>query len=480
MSTNDIIKLQGSVLKDDYLEFFKFFWKYTSNDPLIYNWHLGFLAAELQEVGSWIINRQPRQYDLLINVPPGTSKSTLTSVMFHPWLWANMPECRIITGSHTGSLMVRNSSKSKDIIKSEEYRAMFDYIGIRSDFDSKYYYKNTMGGERINTSAGASIIGSHAHLILIDDPIDAKGSRSEAKVLQAKDWVEKTLPTRKVEKANTPLIMIMQRLSEDDPSGVWLEAMKKEGRPVRHICLPASDEYPISPPEARQYYQGGLLDPKRMPQAELDKLLGVLGSIEYAGQFGQSPTAGGGNIITESMLPVLDWNRLPEGFNELSVNFVVDSSDKTGKENDPTGILAYVAYKGYVFLVDYIKVKQRFAKRIESLQAFVRKYGHPNSRIYIEPKSSGVAMYQYLTDVAGMLAEEWKMAEGDKVRRAKAITPFMEQHRVWLLRGSWNQRFISQCTGFPNMAHDEEVDCLVMAVTNALVRGEDSHYNFYD
>lgn len=475
-----LTRVKASLLKDDYERFFKEFWPVVAQEELVYNWHIGFIAAELEKVGRWIINREPKHYDLLINVPPGTSKSKLTSVLFHPWLWANMPECRIITGSHTGTLMVRHSSESKDIIKSDQYQAYFPYIDIKKDFDSKYYYKNTLGGERLNTSAGSNITGSHAHLIIIDDPIDAKGARSSLKMQSASDWVDKTLATRKVEKANTPTIMIMQRLAEEDPSGVWLEAMEKDGRKVRHICFPGEDNYPIYPPEAAQYYKDGLLDPNRMGRKTLDDFLKTLGTMDYAGQFGQSPKADGGNIIKEKMLPILEWGQFPKEARDVTVDFAIDSSDKEKKENDPTGVLAYLTFGGYIFILDYISIKARFSKRIKAIVEFVKKYGSANSQIFIEPKSSGVAMYQYLADTMGLLALEWQMAEGDKVRRAKAITPFLEQHKVWLLRGAWNERFIEQCTGFPNLKHDEEVDVLVMSVTNGLVRGDGGNYNLYE
>jgi predicted phage terminase large subunit-like protein len=401
--------------------------------------------------------------------------------MFPVWLWVKDPSLRIISGSHSSSLAMRHAARSRDIIRSEKFQFYFgERFEMRKDFDSKGYYMNTQKGERQVTSVGANITGSHAHLLLVDDPINVKEVISETILETACNWVDKTLSTRVVEKSQVPTVQIMQRAAGKDPSGEWLRQAEKEGRQIRHLCIPSEDKYRVNPPELRKYYQNGLMDEKRLSREVLDAFHAKLGSDGYSGQFGQDIKPPGGNIITEAMLPILEWFSLPDAAKGVTVNFVIDSSDKEKRHNDPTGCLAYIAVQGYIFILDYFSIRARFSRRLQALQAFVEKYGSPNSRVYIEPKSSGIAMYQYLSDNTKLNAEEWQMSEGDKVRRAQAITPFLEQNRVFLMRGAWNRDFITACTGFPKLAHDEEVDVLVMAVTNGIVRGEESYYNFYD
>lgn len=485
-----LASLRASILKDDYFEFFKEFWSATTKEKFIYNWHIEYIAKELETVGKWIINREPKEYDLLINVPPGSSKSTLCTILFPVWLWVNKPELVVISGSYDARLSISHASKSRSVIDSELFQKYFGYkVKVHPSFDAKTHYKTTEMGERIITSSGKSVIGSHAHVIIVDDPIDPKGVKSETVLATIEHWVEVVLPTRKVDKQNTPMIMIMQRLHESDPAGVWLSKIG-EDRHIKHICLPASDEYDINPPELESNYIDGLLDPHRMPWVVLKEFKTKMGSIEHACQFGQSTSAAGGNIFTNEMLPIIKWHQLPDDFGRFVVNFTVDSADKEKKENDPTGILAYVSYEypariengiqvvvKYLFLLDFVKIRARFSQRVKFIVDFVKKWGSANSMIYIEPASSGTAMYQYMKDTLHMNAVEWSMIEGDKVRRLSSITPFGEAHKIWAVEGAWNSEFRRIVTTFPNVKHDEEVDVLVMAAVNTFVRNEYSGYS---
>lgn len=478
-----------------YFEFFRTFWPTISQEELKESWHLKFIADELQVVGEWIINRQPKQYDLLINVPPGSSKSTLATILFPVWLWVNDPTLKVISGSFSSSLSVGHAALSRDCIDSELFRRLYGHLfGIRRDFDAKTLYKTTEGGARITTSSGASIIGEHASCLIVDDPIDPRGAKSAAVVESVNDWFFKTLPTRKVDKANTPTILIMQRLAQKDPAGLLLKKAKEEGKAVRHICLPASDDYPIHPAghpvtykgetlTIRERYKrtGGLLDPVRMQPKVLQEYQVTLGSAEYGGQFGQQPRSAKGNIIQRQWLPVIPIRKLAPVVLESQRHFVADTAYKEKQENDPSGCLCYSECQDYLFLWDYLSGRFAFPALLRELTRFVKDNGNHGSMLHVEPKASGVSVVQSLRESTDLNVTEWQMAEGDKIARVNSITAKLESNRVVLVEGPWNEAFIESCLLFPRGAHDEEIDCLVMAVQNGLIRkrkfsGYSHHY----
>lgn len=484
--------LQQAACEYTYFTFFQEFWHTVSQEELRENWHLKLIADELQIVGEWIINRQPKKYDLVINVPPGSSKSTLATVLFPVWLWINDPSIKVISGSYSSSLSINHAALSRDCIDSNLFQDLFgDRFSIRRDFDAKTLYRTDKGGMRLVTSSGSSVIGEHGHVLIVDDPIDPKGAKSETIMASVNDWFFKTLPTRKVDKANTPTILIMQRLTESDPAGELLKKAKEEGKAIRHICLPASDEYPIHPLDrvvdynkesktVKDRYQegGGLLDPIRMPERVLKEYLITLGSAEYAGQFGQQPRAAKGNIIQREWLPILPWSKIPRGAMEAPRHFVADTAYKEKQENDPSGCLCYSEFRNYLFVWNYMGGRFTFPDLLRALTRFVKDHGDHRSILHVEPKASGVSVVQSLREYTDLNAVEWKMAEGDKVARVNGIAAKLEAQRVILVEGSWNESFVEQCLVFPRGAHDEEVDCLVMAVQNALIRKPSGGYSY--
>lgn len=108
--------------------FFKFiqeFWGVIIQEEFKANWHISYLCEELERVADWIVNRKPKEYDLIINIPPGTTKSTIVTVMFHPWVWTIDPSIRFISNSYSETLSLEHAIKSRDIIQSKNTNIYF-------------------------------------------------------------------------------------------------------------------------------------------------------------------------------------------------------------------------------------------------------------------------------------------------------------------------------------------------------------------
>ena len=156
--TVDLDDVQKSIWQDDYLTFFIDFWDEipaNANSPLVLSDHIPLVAGELQKIGERILNREPNDHDLIINIPPGSSKSTLSTILFPVWLWINNPGLRIISTSHSASLAMAHAGASRDVIASDKFQHYFgDEVVIRKDEDNKKTYKTTAGGARFTTSTG--------------------------------------------------------------------------------------------------------------------------------------------------------------------------------------------------------------------------------------------------------------------------------------------------------------------------------------
>jgi len=292
------VKLRRRVCQLSFWRFVQDFWlEVPGAQPPHWNWHMKYIADELQDVAERVFKNETKKHDLLINVSPGTSKSSLVSILFPPWTWTRMPRARHISASHTDTLVLDLATKSRTVVKGELYQKLFPEIKLREDVTAKGYYANTLGGDRFScTVGGVSPMGMHAHFLTLDDPTDPQKVLSQAELATAGRFAPDVLFTRKVDKNVSVFIGVMQRLRVGDPSDVLLQQARQEGSdPIRHICLPAELADNVSPPELKEKYVDGLMDPVRLSHKALRPFKN--NPYTYAGQFMQSPYLLGGGMF---------------------------------------------------------------------------------------------------------------------------------------------------------------------------------------
>ncbi len=468
MAGIDYTELALRVVADEcrkhFFYFVQTFWDVIIKERPVFNWHIPYLCEELERLSDCIVHRQPKPYDLIINIPPGTTKSTIVTIMWPVWLWTLDPTIRIITNSYSGGLSLEHATKSKDIILSDKFQRLFPNIQIRRDKSGKQNYENTETGFRYATSTGATITGFHAHVIINDDPQNPKQAESDQMRIQANEHT-KTLSSRKVDKANTPVVTIMQRLHEDDVTGYLL---KKKGENIRHICLPAEDCDDVKPSDLRARYVDGLLDPVRLSRAVLDEAKTDLGSRGYAGQYGQSPVAAGGNIIKESWFKRISQAEFKALRFHEPMHFFLDSAydeQQAKSDNDPSGIIATCRIGNNVYVTNAKKVWKDFPDLIAFLPEFLYANDYTGeSSLRIEPKANGKSIVQVLERETTLNVTETPTPTDSKAVRLHAVSPKIECGRCWLVEGDWNEEFIDEVCGFPNKTHDEYVDILGYAL----------------
>jgi predicted phage terminase large subunit-like protein len=456
---------KAELCKRSLFYFVKEFWGEIIPETPVWNWHIEYLCEELQEMITKVKKREDKDHDLIINIPPGTSKSTIATIMAPAWAWAIDPTLRVLTVSYSASLSTDHALKSRDIIRSEKYRAYFGEIQMRKDQDNKTHYKNTAGGERYATSVTGTITGFHAHVIIVDDPLNPKEAASEADRLTANSFMDVTLSTRKVSKSITPTILVMQRLHQKDCTGNWLE---KEGKIIKHICLPGELSKDVKPLELKERYTNGLLDAVRLNEKDLKELKVNLGSYGYAGQIMQIPAPDGGGIW-KKWLNVMPDNEFPKDsdLKELGSDWDLAYTEK--ETNSASAYITAGKLEKNAYITDLGFIWAEFPQLIE----YMKKRVFPH---YIEAKASGKSAQQTLRRM-GIPAIEVNVKGGDKIGRANVATPFAEAGMVFIKQSLVDKLYHDSKQGilmFPNGEHDDLQDALVQSINRLL--GKDGFF----
>lgn len=454
----DVNQVKAELCKRSFYYFLQEFWDVIIPEKPVYNWHIKYLCDHLQEQAQLIKERKPKRYDTVINIPPGTTKSTICTVMFPAWCWCVDPTFRIITGSYSASLATDHAVKSRDIVKSEKYQLYFPEVQIKKDQDNKTQYKTTKGGERYATSVGGTITGIHAHLIIIDDPLNPKQADSDVERETANNWMDVTLSTRKVDKEMTPTILVMQRLHEEDCTGNWL---KKRKDAIHHICLPAKISNDVNPYNAREYYVDGLLDPIRLSEKALSELKTILGSYGYAGQIQQIPAPEDGGVWQKWLKPIKR-NELPQ---LIDIGSDWDLAYTKEDKNSASAFVTSGKYQNDMYITNLGFKWLEFPDLIEYMKSQTPTH-------YIEAKASGKSSKQTLSKM-NINAVEVKVDGGDKVGRTKLATPFAEAGRIFIAEDLIDKLYNDDQQGilkFPNNSHNDLNDALVQAITRHFIK----------
>lgn len=453
-------QVAADLCRKSFSDFCQEFWSVIHPDEkLIWGWHNEYMCRVKQRAAWRVFHGLPKEYDLLFNVPPGTTKSTVESVMFPAWTWTNMPNARHICSSHTQELVHDLARQCRDVVNSAKYQSFFPGIELREDQRTKGYYVNTRGGFRLSVTVGGKTpTGFHAHFLSSDDPIDPKKSISKAELKAANDFMVNTLSTRKVDKAIAVTTLVMQRLAQDDPSGEWLSRMKgKSG--LKYVCLPAEVTPDIRPVGLRKKYKKGLLDPVRMPRSVLEEER-AKGNFFYAGQFLQNPVPLGGLMFDTSKLkierppPELKFKRIIRSWDNSSIakggDFTVGV--KIGRTDEVLPrIWVLDVVRGQWDTNDRERRKDRTAQEDGPEVLVVQEQ---------EPGSGGKDTATTTTIRLGMMGFKVETVKptGDKELRADPFSVQVNAGNVYLAPGPWNEDYIDEMKYFPHSTHDDIVD----------------------
>ena len=456
-------ELIGSVCSESFFEFVKEFWSEVITSVPIWNWHIKFLCDELQSAAERVFYNEEKLQDYIINIPPGTTKSTICSVMWPAWILSNMPSARIICGSHTDTLVLDLSSKTRLIVESDKYQKAFGKLSnrpenlkveIRDDQNTKGYWATTRGGFRFScTVGGKTPTGFHGHFLIVDDPIDPQKVMSDAEIKEANEWMANVISNRKVDSRISVLLLIMQRLHQDDPTGNRLA--KKDAGKIRHICLPAEESDGVFPPELKAFYVDGLLDPVRLTKRILGEKLAEMGEFGFSGQYRQNPVPLGGGMFKTIRL---NYGIPPAKFKRMARYW-----DKAGTKDGgayTVGFLMGLDFNGRFWILDIVRGQWEAAEREKIIkQTAIRDGKGIMIGIEQEPGSGGKESAQAtVRRLAGWRVRADKPT-GDKALRADPWAVQVNQGNCWVKENApWITDLLSEMTYFPVSKYKDQVD----------------------
>lgn len=446
--------------------FMQEFWCCVSDEIPRWNWHIEYLCGQLQRLAIRVAKGLPNEYDLIINVPPGTTKSITCSIMFPVWCWTRWPWMRFIVGSYSGALSLEHAEYSRELVRSDKFRALFPNLEIKQDKDTKSNFRIVeyledgtvkIGGNRYSTSVGGTVTGFHGHILIVDDPLNPKEAVSDVKLKTANDWMERTLSTRKVNKVVTPTVLIMQRLHQDDPSG---HILAKPNKKVFHICLPAEiHTYKkfVRPVECINKYVDGLLDPVRMPLTVLQMAEMDLGQYGYAGQMGQNPVPPTGGMFQVDHFQIID--KAPE---PVSTVATVRYWDKAGTA-DGGAFTAGCKMSRLVsnkLVIHDVKHGQWGTDERERIIRETAEADGTGVLVYHEQEPGSGGKDSALATITNLLGftSFADRPTGNKIFRADPYSVQVNSGNVLLVRGEWNHNFIEEHRYFPFGKFKDQVD----------------------
>lgn len=415
--------------------------------------HFVLMADALMKV----INGQTKR--LIINIPPRYGKTELAVKAFISYGLAINSISKFIHLSYSDDLALDNSSQTKEYVESEAYQSLWQ-MELKADQKGKKKWFNNYGGGVYATSSGGAITGFGAGVaeskvfagaIIIDDPLKPDDAFSEVKRKAVNERFNNTIRSR-VNDRNTPIIVIMQRLHEDDMSGFLLNG--GSGEDWTHLCLPALDKNNEPLWEDKHTF------------AELEQIR--QGSrYTFAGQYMQTPSPDDGGEWKKTWFEIINKQSIPP----IKWNMYIDGAYTKDNANDPTGIQIAGKYNNDYIILTSIDKYLEMPELLKFIPEFIKATGVHINMIYVEPKASGKSIAQLIKQQTKLNIAEIKsdFVQMSKIERARSVSPFIESGRVKLIEGSWNEHYLQQIAVFPNGKHDEHIDLTCYGIEKELM-----------
>jgi hypothetical protein len=373
-----------------------------------HNWHIEVIAAALEECRTGRLKR------LIINVPPRSLKSHLCSISFSAYLLGHNPAARIVCASYAQDLADNLAGSCRTLMMSPFYRDIFRATRLASTRQAIHDFKTTMNGGRLSTSVGGVLTGRGGDFIIIDDPLKPEEAYSDAQRQAVNDWYDHTLISRLDNKATGCIIVIMQRLHEDDLVGHL--SSQPDWKLLRFPAIAEEDEtHVITTPYGPATYtrrQGEALHPERESLEILCGIERIQGTYNFNGQYQQRPAPLGGGMVKLEWFKSYAPHEGPEEFGQIFQSW--DTANKTSDRNDYSVCTTWGVSEKHLYLLDVLRDRIDYPTLRRRVRAHAHAFGATN--IVIEDKASGTQLIQELRD-DGLYSVTRYQSKLDKISR---------------------------------------------------------------
>jgi predicted phage terminase large subunit-like protein len=446
-----------AMLRLDFAAFIeRSFLELNTTTSFLWNGHIEVIAAELEAC------RRGETRRLIINLPPRSLKSHCVSVAFPAWLLGHDPSVQIICASYAQELSNKLSSDCRALLGSSFYRDLFS-TRLSPHRRAAQEFMTTRQGCRLATSIGGVLTGRGADFVIIDDPLKPDEAVSDTQRKPVNDWFDHTLYSRLNNKKSGCIILVMQRLHEDDLVGHVLGV--EHWKVIRFPAIAEIDEtYVIQSPHfgIRRFERraGEALHPEREPLEVLQNLREALGDYNFAGQYQQTPAPLGGGLVKAEWFKIhttADW---PSKF-ELTFQSW-DTANKPTELSDFSVCTTWGVKEKHVYLLHVLRKRLGYPELKRAVRDQAEAFS-PNT-ILIEDKASGTQLIQELVS-EGMHKIQKYAPVMDKIMRMHSVTSTIENGFAHLPdKAAWLSEYLHELTCFPNGKFDDQADSTSQAL----------------
>jgi predicted phage terminase large subunit-like protein len=418
------------------------------------NWHFEAVTHKLSEVASGEVRR------LIITLPPRNLKSLCASVALPAWFLGRNPSERVVVVSYSDVLARSHANDFRQVVNDPIYQATFPAMRLARDTDREIM--TTKRGKRIATSIDGTLTGLGGNLIIIDDPLKLGDAMSEAVRARVIEWYRSTLLSRADDKKAARIVLVMQRVHQDDLAGYLQE---QGGFEV--LNLPAiaqrNETYFLGDGRTYDRQKGELLHPEHEPVHVLTELKREMGPIAFSAQYQQSPIPPGGTIIKRKWLTPYDGVKHQAGDRIIMSWDIALSETESG---DYSACVVLLRRNEVYYILEVVRGRFPFDALKRKVMEVKHRYGSSTLLIEDSPISRGliqslreqsinVTTYKPDTDKRARVIAQSDLFAGGSVR--------FPQLAAWL------EEFTAELLAFPGR-HDDQVDALTQGLAWGRIR----------
>ena len=462
--TKLVITLESALFKKSLFEFFKEAARTLEpSTKWDFNFHFQYTCNILQQEFERIERGDPKEKDIIINLPFRSGKSLLVSVVFPAWCLMKNPTASILNISATQELATNFSHKALMLINSQWFQDRFPHVQLRVDSKAKSHFITTAGGSIQAFGVNSVIIGSGAsHFIILDDPNSPNETSQIAHTSVINTYLD-IIYSRLNNPSVGSRIICQQRINIRDLTGYLLSTQPDN---YLNICMPAVLSEDLNPTELAEYYTDGLFWSTRFTQKVLDDFKKTLRGSAYASQLMMRPALLEGEVLKRAWFKIVKQSEVVK----LPIKWImtIDTAYTKETRNDPSSIMISGRYGNNMYIRKVYQRWLEFNKLIELIKEVHNIYD--TRKILIEGKASGLSIVQELKRQTNYNITIVNPNGKDKLSRVTAAAPLLESGRILLVEDDWNESFLNECSVYP-AGRDDQVDVLVYSVKELLQMG---------
>lgn len=431
------------------LEFTKQSWSILEpGRPFVDGWPIHAMCDHLEAVARSEIT------NLLITVPPGSMKSRLVRVNLPLWLWMTKPYYKILGASYALSLAERDNVFARTVLQSEWYKNLSG-VGVSADSAGKTNFENNKTGGMRALSVGGAATGFRGDMNIADDLHNVADGESDAKRSEAVMWFRETFQTRVNDIGKSPILVVMQRVHQEDVASAALEMG------YEHLNIPMHYD-----PAKRYYTSIGWTDPRtetdelmwpaRFPPAAVKQLQESLGPYASAAQLEQEPVPRKGAMFDVEQIQLID--ELPTD-DFVSVR-AWDLAGSAGAGAYTVGVRMVYGKNTRGFYITDVRRGQWSSGQVRTEIENAAEGDGTDTQIML-PKDPGQAGIAQIDDLVSLLAGFNARAEpqsGSKETRAEPLSAQVERGNLYVLNRTWAKPLIEEMRFFPRSKYKDQVD----------------------